>query len=231
MDIVKILRENNINIHILENNICNEPLFRAGDLGLVLEMSNINKNISNFDETEKVTCIIKSNGGPQSTTFLTVKGIKKIISSSRKPSAINLAKLLNINIFDVFYIPLETSLICFLKEVYSAEELVHQYKYNIEPYRIDLYFPKYRLAVECDEYFHDNKKEEDIKRENYIKEKLDCKFLRFKQDKKNKYLPILLNDINKNIESVKLDEISQLKLENEKLKSVIDKIQLAILSI
>jgi len=195
MEIVRAFKNNELNIHITIKGTEDEPLFRASDIGEVLELSNIRKNIADFTENERVSLKVSTKGGPQNITFLTEKGLKKLICNSRKANAIDLAKMLNINMIDTFYIPLETSLVYFLQEVYASEELIHQY--TIEPYKIDLYFPKYSLAIECDEFFHIFQKEDDIKRELYIKEKLGCRFLRFKQGKEQmKILAKLIKKIN-----------------------------------
>jgi very-short-patch-repair endonuclease len=198
MEIVKAFQDD---MKITIRGSYEEPLFRASDIGNVLEIANIRTTIKDFDATEKVSSKICTTGGPQNVSFLTVKGLKKLICNSRKPKAIVLAKILNIDMMDIFYIPLESSLIHFLQEVYDEEELIQQY--DIKPYKIDLYFPKYNLAIECDEYFHIFQKEDDIKRENYIKEKLGCQIIRFTQDKKNKHLPKLLSQINKIIKNYK----------------------------
>jgi hypothetical protein len=49
-------------------------------------------------------------------------------------------------------------------------------------YHLDGYIPEINLAIEVDEKYHstENKKEKDIKREEFIKEKLGCQFLRIK---------------------------------------------------
>ena len=201
MDIVKAFK----NIPIKVQGTHEEPLFRASDIGVVLEMTNIRASIGDFDETEKVVHKVHTKGGPQDVIFLTVKGLKKVICNSRKPNAIDLAKQLGINMFDNFYIPLETSLVHFLQEVYKEEKIILQH--TVGPYKIDLYFSDYKLAIECDEYFHMFQKEDDIKREMYIKEKLGCEIIRFKQDKKNKHFPELLNKINKIIEKKKLNKL------------------------
>jgi len=196
MEIIKAFKNNELNIHITIKGTDDEPLFRASDIGEVLEMTNIRASIQDFDDSEK--CGVNTMDKLkrlQEVTFLTEKGLKKLICNSRKAKAIDLAKMLNINMIDTFYIPLETSLVYFLQEVYASEELIHQY--TIEPYKIDLYFPKYSLAIECDEFFHIFQKEDDIKRELYIKEKLGCRFLRFKQGKEQmKILAKLIKKIN-----------------------------------
>lgn len=181
-------------IEIVINDKTKEYLFKASDIGKIIGMTNIRVLIKDFDITEKVAHIMDTNGGPQKVNFLTKKGLKKVICNSRKPNAIDIAKELNIEINDIFYIPFETSLIKFIKEVYKNEMIIDQF--YIDPYKIDLYFPKYKLAIECDEYFHCFQKEDDIKREEYIKEKLNCTFIRYKQDKNNKNLSKLIYEIN-----------------------------------
>ena len=48
------------------------------------------------------------------------------------------------------------------------------------PYRIDLYLPLPKIAVECDELGHGGyKKEAELRRERFITESLDCRFVRF----------------------------------------------------
>lgn len=52
-------------------------------------------------------------------------------------------------------------------------------QYNVDnKYRIDFYIPSKNIAVEYDEKEHKYHEKEDIERENYIKDKLDCKFIR-----------------------------------------------------
>lgn len=56
-----------------------------------------------------------------------------------------------------------------------------------KPFRIDLYYPSIKLAIEVDEKEHGkskNKKSDDL-REAYIRTKLGCKFIRVKLYKKN----------------------------------------------
>lgn len=50
-------------------------------------MSNIRANIQNFDETEKVVHNMYTLGDDQQVTFLTEKGLYKVLFKSRKPIA------------------------------------------------------------------------------------------------------------------------------------------------
>lgn len=63
------------------------PLFRASDVGQVLEISNIHMSLQTFDEDEKVISKADTPGGPQEVTYLTEQGVYKLIMRSRKPIA------------------------------------------------------------------------------------------------------------------------------------------------
>mgnify|MGYP000029070680 FL=1 len=51
-----------------------EPLFKAKDIGQLLEMSNIREVIKNFNERQKVVSLTDTLGREQNTTFLTEQG-------------------------------------------------------------------------------------------------------------------------------------------------------------
>ena len=51
-------------------------------------------------------------------------------------------------------------------------------QYQVGNYRIDLYIPKYNLAIEIDEEEHKYKKDYDLKRQSYIENQIHCKFVR-----------------------------------------------------
>ncbi len=53
-------------------------------------------------------------------------------------------------------------------------------QYEIGRYYLDGYIPEINLVIEVDEKYHNNKKKKDIEREEFIKQKLGCKFLRIK---------------------------------------------------
>jgi prophage antirepressor-like protein len=84
MEIVKAFNSNNLHTEIVIKGTINEPLFRASDIGQVLDMTNIRTNIQSFDNTEKVIYNIETAGGTQQVTFLTEKGLYKILFRSRK---------------------------------------------------------------------------------------------------------------------------------------------------
>ena len=87
MEVVKAFNDNNLHTEIIIKGTYDEPLFRANDIGEILEMSNIRAHIQNFDKSEKVVNTIDTLGGSQQVTFLTEKGLYKILFKSRKPIA------------------------------------------------------------------------------------------------------------------------------------------------
>ena len=63
--------------------------------------------------------------------------------------------------------------------VFVAEEIILQH-YDLG-YKIDAYFPKYKLAIEVDEQGHNDKDiDYEIERQKAINNELGCKFVRIK---------------------------------------------------
>ena len=76
-----------LHTEIIIKGTIDEPLFRASDIGVVLEISNIRTSIMDFDDSEKVVHNMNTLGGNQDVTFLTEKGLYKVLFRSRKPIA------------------------------------------------------------------------------------------------------------------------------------------------
>jgi prophage antirepressor-like protein len=87
MEVVKAFNSNNLHTEIVIKGTPQDPLFRANDIGTILEISNIRGTINDFDETEKVVHTMHTLGGDQQVTFLTEKGLYKVLFKSRKPIA------------------------------------------------------------------------------------------------------------------------------------------------
>jgi len=88
MEIVKAFSTNNMHTDIAIRGTYEEPLFRAIDIGEVLEIKSIRSHIMHFNETEKKIINSESNGGMQNVAFLTEKGLYKILFKSNKPVAV-----------------------------------------------------------------------------------------------------------------------------------------------
>ena len=68
--------------------------------------------------------------------------------------------------------------------LFSAEEIILQH--NVLGYRIDAYFPTYKLAIEVDEQGHNDRDiDYKIERQKAIERKLGFKFIRINPTKEN----------------------------------------------
>jgi prophage antirepressor-like protein len=87
MEVVKAFTTNDMHTDIVIKGTIYEPLFRASDIGEILEMGNIRTSIQHFDETERHVHTMDTSTGPKQVTFLTEKGLYKVLFKSRKPIA------------------------------------------------------------------------------------------------------------------------------------------------
>lgn len=65
-----------------------------------------------------------------------------------------------------------------LKEALTPLGIVIKQQYYVDSYRIDAYIEELRIAIEYDEEHHNYQKDADDLREKYLKQKLDCEFVR-----------------------------------------------------
>lgn len=183
----------NIKYEIDENNLW----INLSQFSKLINIKNILKTKSKYPKTYLKKIKTKTNGGEQLLNYINIDGLKRLISSSHSDKKIEISKELGFNIYDNNIIKIETETINFIKKCFIDEEMITQY--SILNYRIDLYFPKYKLAIECDEEEHKNKINEDIKRENNIKEILKCTFIRYEPEEKDFCISNVINSIHKHI--------------------------------
>ena len=129
------------------------------------------------------------------------KGVK-ILSTSRKNDVIDLINKCGIDINIIKFISVETDILDNICKTFKNEKITLQYR--VCKYRIDLYFDEYNLAIECDETHTDIKN--DLLREEKIKKKIGCKFIRFKPYDKVFDIFVLLNEIYQEITSDKINK-------------------------
>ena len=65
-------------------------------------------------------------------------------------------------------------------QAFNDEEMIHQF--GAGKYRIDLHFPKYKLAIECDEFDHrDRDIGYEVERQKHIKKLLSCDLIQMRK--------------------------------------------------
>ena len=104
MDILKAFKLVDKDIEINIKGTIDNPLFQANQIGSILGIKNINQNLYDFLEDEKVLCLSYTHGGMQKLIFLTELGLYKLLGRSKKPIAalfqkwvINTVKEIRIN--------------------------------------------------------------------------------------------------------------------------------------
>ena len=84
MDIIRAFTTNSLHTEIVIKGTVENPLFRASDVALILEISNIRASIKDFNESEKVVQTMTTPGGPQKVLFLTRTGLFRLLFRSKK---------------------------------------------------------------------------------------------------------------------------------------------------
>jgi len=150
-------------------------LFNLQDIGKLLKISNIHSCTINDDKI-KLKC--NTNGGIQTKSFISYNILCKLLVKSRKPTVIDVCRTINFDIHSKVYTCVEADTIKCITEAFNGEQMTAQYR--IGKYMVDLYFPIHNIIIECDESHHKVEANNDIKRENVIKELCsDCVFIRY----------------------------------------------------
>jgi very-short-patch-repair endonuclease len=192
---------------------CNDEIwFSSIDLGNVLGYKDIcraiKKNVKSENKTkyrkikpkkQKVVEINEFNKAYAHTTFINKEGLTTLLLNTKLPNVDKIAEQFGINTL-YRYKRKEIEIIDELSLFFNEMEIKYETQYFVDNYKIDLYVPLYKLAVEIDENGHNdrNKDDENI-RQNYIENKLSCEFIRINPDEKNFSITLLIALIMKYI--------------------------------
>lgn len=155
---------NEIKHHVDENGIY---WFCANDVANIMEMSSIRSHVQLVPDTKKQYRTLPTTRGEKPSTFVSLDIVLQWIIKSRKPKAIHLASMFGLNVVSRHYMCIESDTVQCICKTFDGEEMVNQF--SIGKYFIDLFFPEYNVAVECDEQAHRYKRHEDKKREREIR--------------------------------------------------------------
>jgi hypothetical protein len=178
-------------------------LYCVNDLKNILNIKNMKSIISKYKSDKKYKIATNTLGGFQKKNYLNYDGLMHFLATRKKIEALDFCNLCNIKLELKFYSRIEFDTIKCILDAFKDETMESQYVVMVSQdklthyYRIDLYFTDYKLAIECDEN-HTNI-DADIKRENDIKDKLNCTFIRYKPYDKNFNIFLLINKIYKSI--------------------------------
>ena len=137
----------------------------------------------------------------KTTKFTQHDGLQQLIIKSQLPNAIDIAKELGIDVHKKF-LRKEIEIIGFVQEFLTGLGIPFCFQHSINQYKIDLYLPNHKLAIEIDENGHSERNQiYEQKRQQDITNLLDCKFLRVNPDDVNFKISLFLADIVKHIYS------------------------------
>lgn len=213
MNYQEIFKSKNIPCEVIHHETAGY-LFKASDIGKILNIKNVHS--TQISECYKVKVTILTNGGNQSVNFYTEDGVKQLLSRTRKANACILANIFGVQIFDQISIDYEASTLAKIKTAFEGETMIEQY--TVGSYRVDLYFPKYKLAIECDEKQHDytSNISSDQVRQAYIEDKLKCKFIRYKPHEDDFDIFAVIQSIFKHIKLHNVEDDKRCKITQER---------------
>ena len=182
-----------------------DPYFCGKDVCTILEYSNVKKALQEHvkpkhkkDLKTIIDELVRANpdtiiGIPNlkpsyhdgKAVYLSKDGLVALLTKSRTLASCHASKVisdkLGLNLKYVFNVSKQQQTLDIIRAAFQSIACFSEYK--VGPYRIDLYFLDLKVAVECDENGHigrDQQHEQD--REQFIKNKLGCIFVRYNPD-------------------------------------------------
>ena len=126
------------------------------------------------------------------------------------------------------------AIISVIKDAFEEENM--QTQYSVLSYRIDLYFHKYKLAVEVDKLGHaDRNVSNEIERQRALERELNCAFIRINPDEPDFNILREIHKIHRHIDQLNKDKIKkqedktkELEDKNKELEDEINKLKLQL---
>ena len=160
----------------------NNELFDIATILSFLEIKNKCEKFNNIIKQITFFAMVKNEWQGFKRVYLcNMLSIKKILQITRNANKIMLMQLLNIDVDDYIFLEKEVKTLHIIKQIFKSDEQINQFSCGI--YRIDLYMPQYKIAIECDEFGHtDRNMEYEKERQTYIMNTLNCTFVRYNPD-------------------------------------------------
>ena len=156
--------------------------------------------------------------------FIQVDLALKIIMNSRTDESCKFKRNLGFTLHDVINTK-EQTVINSIKDAFEGENM--QTQYSVLSYRIDLYFHKYKLAVEVDELGHaDRNINYEIERQRALERKLNLVFIRINPDEPDFNIFTEINKVHRHI-----NQLTKQQFEQQTKESVIDNISNELLKL
>lgn len=177
-----------------------EIWFCGKDIATLLEYTNTRKAIQDHvrDRNKKrLYELLASQGNTETLApkklnknnlamiYINKSGLIALLCKSKQPNKCEFIKYckkeFGISIENNSFLSKEQDTIGSITKAFSHLKFKRQF--HIGDYKIDLYFPDKKIAIECDELGHEDRNIiNEIERQKYIEKQLNCKFIRYNPD-------------------------------------------------
>ena len=148
--------------------------------------------------------------------FIHKKLTLKVIMDCKTDDSCKFKRNLGFTPHDVINIK-EQTVINTIKDTFEEENM--QTQYSVLSYRIDLYFHKYKIAVEVDELGHaDRNNNNEIERQRALERELNCVFIRINPSEPDFNIFREINNIHRHINQLKKVKVKKQEDETKKLE-------------
>ena len=142
----------------------------------------------------------------------------------RTDESCNLKKNIRFTLHDVINTK-EQTVINSIKDAFEGENM--QSQYTVLGYRIDLYFHKYKLAIEIDELGHNDRNiDYEIQRQKALERELDCVFIKINPDAIDFNIFKEINKIHRHI-----NQLTKQQTKRQTKESLIDNLSKRLLEL
>ena len=163
------------------------------------------------------------------TILITRDGAIEIILKTRKrisPDVLHILKAFNIDTTNKKCLTKEQQTLSSITNAFKTENFEDQFK--VDMYYLDLYFPDYKLVIECDENGHSDRKPYNERgRMDYVNKKFnidDTNWIRYNPDEYDFDISKVIGKIYRKIDEIKDGKYKKQSNENEVLKLQIEPI-------
>ena len=174
-------------------------------------LSEVNSRITSDSQTPLVRLgvdVTNLSHNDKLATYITKTGFEHLLMRSRIVKNPNIIRAIvdqcGLNLNHIIESK-EQDTIGKIIEVFNDEN--YETQFRIGSYRIDLYFPDQKIAVECDEFGHIGRDQSREKaRQMYIENRLGCEFVRYNPDAKDFSIFKVIKKLMRRMTAFKVNE-------------------------
>ena len=173
-----------------------------------LRLKNLPALTNKYDEEyKKCRYELNESTNQPHIRFIHVDLAFKVITNCKTDESCAFKENLGFKLHDVINTK-EQSVTSAIKDAFEGEDM--QTQYSVLGYRIDLFFHKYKLAIEVDELGHaDRNIYNEIERQRALERELNCVFIRISPDERGFSMFREINKIYRHINQVTIQQTKQ----------------------